>query len=338
MSKINKNKIIIKLIVIFILGILSFCFGFGKCNCTVYSCVENNSIDYKVYLKENSYFDTPYLEKNKTYITSLIDYIDTSFCYNIDFEEEVSGSVNYQIIAEIIADKSGNEIGNYWTKKYELTKLETKDINNKSEYVINLKNKIEYNKYNEILNGFIDEYNLQAESTLKVALVVDGSVKGNKTSEDINISSEVALIVPLSQKAIEGKIVIENNCQKNINENQDKLENVRNIVKVLFFVEVFIFCYYLFLYLEDLKKRNRTMSYREKIRKIINEYDGIIARVENVNIDNYSRIDVRTMDDLINVYNSIRQPINFWYSNDKSIFFLINNSSCYIYTIIKEGK
>ena len=335
MSKISTNKILIKLIVIIILGILSFCFGFKKCKFEKYSCVENNSVDYKVYLKENSYFDTPYLGKNKTYITSLIDYIDASFSYNINFEEEVSGSINYQIIAEITADKEGNALGNYWTKKYELTKLVTKDINNKSQYLINLKNKIDYNKYNEILSGFIKEYNLQAESTLKVALVVEGNVKKDKTNEDVDILSELSLNVPLSKKAIEGKIVIENNCEKDIIETQDRLENIRNVVKALFFIEVVIFCYYLFQYIQNLKKRNRVMSYREKIKKITNEYDGIIARVDNVNIDSYVRIDVRTMEDLINVYNNTREPINFWYSYDKSIFFLINNSSCYVYTIIK---
>ena len=47
----------------------------------VVNYVENSSIDYKVYLKKNNYFDTPFLEKNKVYITSLIDYIDIDFSY-----------------------------------------------------------------------------------------------------------------------------------------------------------------------------------------------------------------------------------------------------------------
>ncbi|MBQ6992490.1 MAG: hypothetical protein IJN50_06265 [Clostridia bacterium] len=338
MSKISRKKILIKLIIIFVLAILSFCFGFKKCSYNKCLFVEDNSVDYKVYLKDNAYFETPYLEKNKTYITSLIDYIDTSYKYKVDFENEVSGKINYQIVAEIKADKVGNEIGNYWTKKYELTELETKEIKNKSECTINLQNKIEYNKYNETLNSFIEEYNLQAESILEVALVVTGNVKQDKNSEEIAISSEISLNMPLSQKAIEGKIVVENDCEKNMAQTQDKLAKLRDIFKPLFFIEVLIFCYYVFQYIQELKKKGSMMGYREKIKKITNDYDGIIIRVDNINIENYVRIDVKTVEDLINVYNNTREPINFWYSYEKSVFFIINNNTCYVYTIKKEGE
>ena len=47
---------------------------------------ENNSINYKVYLKENHYFETPYLEENGWYITNLIDYLDIDYRYIISFE------------------------------------------------------------------------------------------------------------------------------------------------------------------------------------------------------------------------------------------------------------
>ena len=117
MSKISRKKILIKLIVIFVLAILFFCLGFKKYSYNKCLFVEDNSVDYKVYLKDNAYFETPYMEMNQTYITCLIDYIDVNYNYNIDFEKKVSGKINYQIVAEIKADKSGNENGNYWTKK-----------------------------------------------------------------------------------------------------------------------------------------------------------------------------------------------------------------------------
>lgn len=339
MSKFNQNKVFVKLIVTIVLGILFFHFGFNNWNTTKYAYFENNSVDYKVYLKENPYFENTYLDMNKTYITSLINYIDASFNYNVNFAEEVSGALNYQIIAEIVADKKGNDIGNYWTKKYELTELKTEQIQKQTHYLINITNRIEYNQYNDLLNEFIKEYELEAESTLKVSLVVTGKLKTDKTKEEVDISSKVALNAPLSKKAIEGKIVTEsNNQKKDIILDKDKIENIQNLMKSLFIIDVFVFCYYLFQCIENSKKRNGSMSYRKKIEKILDEYDGIIARVKNVNIDNFIRIDVKLMDDLINVYTSIREPINFWYGSDQSIFFIINNSTCYVYTIIKEVK
>ena len=338
MSKISRKKILIKLIIIFVLAIIFFCLGFKKCSYNDCVFVENNSIDYKVYLKENAYFETPYIEMNKTYITSLIDYIDANYKYNINFENKVSGTINYQIVAEIKADKAGNEVGNYWTKKYELTELETVDIKNETEYSIDLKNKIGYNEYNETLNSFIKEYNLQAESNLKVALVITGNVKQDKNKDEIVIDSEVSLNMPLSQKAIEGKINIENDCKKTVTQSQKRVAKFREIFKPIFFIDIFVLFCYVYQYMQDLKKSNCRMGYREKLRKITNNYDDILIRVNNINIENYVRMDVKSFEDLINVYNSKREPINVWTSYEKAIFFIVNNGTCYIYTINKEGE
>ena len=38
-------------------------------------------MDYKVFLKENNDFETPFLEKDKKYIASLIDHIDIDYKY-----------------------------------------------------------------------------------------------------------------------------------------------------------------------------------------------------------------------------------------------------------------
>ena len=127
-----------------------------------------------------------------------------------------------------------------------------------------------------------------------------------------------------------------NNVTKDIVSKNENIERMRMLAKVLFIIDAFLLCYYLFMYIVASKLRNRTMTYRKRIKKITNEYDGIIAKVKNVNIDSYNRIDVETFEDLINIYDSIREPINFNYKNDKSVFFIINNNSCYVYTIVKE--
>src|SRR5574344_2275478 len=54
-----------------------------------YSVIDN--IDYKVYLKDNNFFETPYLEKDSTYISSLIKYIDVVFEYETDYSKPISG-------------------------------------------------------------------------------------------------------------------------------------------------------------------------------------------------------------------------------------------------------
>ena len=187
MNKIRKKRYIITLVLLLCLGIGLFSFGFREHKNIKYSYMENNNIDYKVYLKDNKFFDTPYLEKNKTYITSLIDYIDADFTYNVKFNENVSGDLNYQVIAEIKADKNNNDVGNYWTKRYELTEPQVSTISNEQTHEIKTTQKIDYNNFNDILNSFIEEYKLPAESYLIISLEVKGTVNVDKTKDNMNI-------------------------------------------------------------------------------------------------------------------------------------------------------
>ena len=45
---------------------------------------ENSLIDYKVYLKENNFFEKEYLEKNNQYISSIIKNIEATFKYELE--------------------------------------------------------------------------------------------------------------------------------------------------------------------------------------------------------------------------------------------------------------
>ena len=168
MNRIRKKRFIATLIILFILGFVFFSVGYTQKENVTYAYKENNSVDYRVFLKQNKFFETPYLEKDKTYITSLIDYIDTDYIYKVDFNENVSGELKYKIYAEIKADKSNNDVGNYWTKTYELTEEKTSNIIMNNSHVINVNKKIDYNKYNDLLNSFIKKYGLQTESYLRV--------------------------------------------------------------------------------------------------------------------------------------------------------------------------
>lgn len=72
---------------------------------------ENSNLDYKVYLKENEFYDTPYLEKDKKYISALIKYIDSSFYYTFKSEKALNLNYNYFIDAKLsINDPSGENI------------------------------------------------------------------------------------------------------------------------------------------------------------------------------------------------------------------------------------
>ena len=46
---------------------------------------ENSNVDYKVYLKQNDFYKKEYLDKDKSYVASLINTISTNFKYSLSF-------------------------------------------------------------------------------------------------------------------------------------------------------------------------------------------------------------------------------------------------------------
>ena len=64
---------------------------------------ENSSVDYKVYLLENDFFDEEYLGKDHSYVSTLIDYIDASFEYKLDMDaSNVDYEYSYGIEAQLL--------------------------------------------------------------------------------------------------------------------------------------------------------------------------------------------------------------------------------------------
>ena len=117
---------------------------------------EDNNIDYKVYLKNNDFFESNYLEKGRTYITSLIDHINVDFKYRVLFDQEVTGSYKYHIAVKVESNKS-NSGANYWSKEYIISDEKVVDVNNEKKYNIHENVDIDYNKYNDIMNSFKSE-------------------------------------------------------------------------------------------------------------------------------------------------------------------------------------
>ena len=72
---------------------------------------ETSNIEYKVYLKENNFFEDNYLDANKQYIASLIDYIDSNFIYKLSLDEkDVEYKYSYRIEAVVdVKEKNSND-------------------------------------------------------------------------------------------------------------------------------------------------------------------------------------------------------------------------------------
>ncbi len=327
-------------IVLFMLGIFLVYLGFNNIKSIIFNYNENSDIKYKVYLKPNQFFETDYLEENETYIASLIDYIDVTFNYEAKFSNNIDGEIKYKYVAIVSANKKDTD-GHYWKREYDLSETKSIDLDNSSVLSISDNFKIKYDIYNSLLNKFKKEYNLNTDGELKIVMDIDNNSVINGTKSPVNIGSKVSLSIPLLEKALEmsiNKDTANNNKTLTFEEKDNssrftlfKIGGVILMVGSIFgFVRVS-------LSRKNFKEEN---EYELTLKRILENYDSIIADVKNVpSLDESKKINLNSFDELLDVYNEVRMPINYYQNEkeDKSTFVIINDNVAWIYVLKKNN-
>ncbi len=287
-------------------------------------------VDYKVYLKENDFFDKKYLTKedNKTFITSLIDYINIEYNYVMQFDTKVNANYKYYIVATLEANKNNSE-SNYWSKDYRITDEKSYELKNINEYVIHNNVDVDYNKYNGILGSFKKTLNLNGSSgVLKVYMVINSEVSGNGI--ETPIESKLLLVkLPLTEMTIDASV--ETLPSDNVKEISKVIDSNRvQIMKSIGYIYVgaVIVCIILLIYISNRKKNaNR---YESELKKILNTYDSIIVNVKKLpDLTGYKVIDVLNFNELLDAHGEVRMPINYYRDEYRSFFILLNDKTAW---------
>lgn len=338
----RKNNIILSISMITIIFIFAVSFIFiyiqrSKNNYITYK--EESNIDYKVYLKENDFFKENYLEANKQYIASLIDYITAQFKYEIKIDEE---NIDYKYIYSII---SKVEVKDKDTKNsiYETTI----DIKPTSEYTasssfntnITEDINIDYNYYNNLIKKFVNIYDLEDTiSTLTINMKIKVLGTCETLEEDIDNETILTLSIPLTTKTT--NIDIGNNVTRT----SDKLLVCKSLYKYNFVLPIFsIFMIFmdiaLIIKLIIYIKRTRTpiAIYEKELKKILNNYRSYIQKINNnIDLSKYQIMKVDTFTDMLEIRDTLEQPILMIEDKDKmSVYFAIpsNTKLLYVYSL-----
>lgn len=296
---------------------------------------EESTIDYKVYLKENSYFDSPYLDENKVYITSLIDYIDIDFTYDFKFDSYRSGKYVYYIKGVMSANVS-NTSKDYWQKSYDLLKTKEVEYNDLNKINFSENIKLDYQTYNDLLMKFKEEYKLAMDGVFKVILYVENYVE-SVAGYELKKTATTSLEVPLTKATIEVPIEI-----NEINEKSELFSDLiydESIIYVLFKILSAItlligLCLLGFSIFKIVRSLEKISSYNKELKKILKTYDGIIVNVSKLpNYNNANLIDVNSFNELLDAHAEIRQPISYLESHKHATFMLINGQVTWRYVL-----
>ena len=180
---------------------------------------------------------------------------------------------------------------------------------------------------------------MQIDGQLKVSLVVECNAKGKEYTKEINLSSDQNLSIPLLQHAVEMSIekdAISNS--KTLFMENDENRNLYAIIKIVGIIITLISIILLIMLIVSMIRRNNKNQYKIKLKKILNNHDSIIANVNTLpNLEEFNVIEVSSFDELLDVYNEIRMPINYYQDrNVESIFMIINDGVIWEYKLNKS--
>ena len=323
----------------FIAGIFLIYLGFNDKENIDLTYSEDNSIKYNVYLKENSFFETPYLGENRTYIASLIDYIDVFFHYSVEYSMPLTGEYKYKYVALVRANKKDSG-GYYWEKEYDLTEEKTADIKDNVNLSIDNNVKVKYSTYNDILNKFKKEYGVSTDGELKIIMKVFTNGKVEESDKPFDIDSEISLSIPLLEQSLEVSIDKDTSSETNILSIEQKSDRfaflifkitgaILIVIGVLGLIDAIMFNKYF----------KSKYFYELTIDKILKNYDSIIANVNSLpTMTGLKKIEVSNFNELLDVYNEVRMPINYYQDkkNNSSTFIIINDAITWVYSMKKD--
>ena len=291
---------------------------------------ESMTVDYKVYLKENSFYEEEYLPMGQSYITELIDYIDLDLAYLVKFAESVKFKFSYEIEAflEISNGNSGesNTLYRYKNADDQINLKVANQQNSGKELKVNQSVRIDFNAYNDLATEYIKTYKpVNANSTLIIKFILDDEINCTKLNSKGTSKSTISVKIPLTVNTM--KIDVTGLNQINgtkyitcLNQNNNNLNKYLIIgISGLEVVLVIVLIIYI------LSTKNHDINYEIKIKRIMNNYKSFIQRVLNdFNEDGYQVLNINSIKEMLELRDTLQMPILMYENEDKtySKFFL----------------
>ena len=334
----NRKKTILVylgMIVLFIGFSFLFLYTYKSLNKTKYiNYTENSNVDYKVYLKDNAFYDKNYLDKDNQYISELIDYITAVFDYKLTLERnEVSYKYAYHIDANVsVKDKSTNK--NLYTYKETLIqKVEKASTNQTTEIHENVN--INYNKYNDLINDFIHTYEIEnVSSTLSINMIVDIYNNCNEIDGTGN-ESKTSIVIPLTNKTVGMDVtnsIIDNEGNAILCTEPPKANVLFLMCSIASILVASFMVIKTIIYMESTKTA-RTI-YEKDLKKILSNYRSYIQKVNGTfDISGYKSLRIDTFEDMLEIRDTINEPILMIENARKTgVYFIIPSANKILYT------
>lgn len=302
--------------------------GYNNINKQKISIFENSMINYSVCQKENQFYEDECLGEGNRYASSLTDKIRINYIYNAVYQKKEKKKYEYYVKSRILFKTGKNNELELFKKEDALTKKQQGTLDGK---ILSIKETIDipFQDYNEYALNYKKDYPLVDMSNLEVSLIIK---EGNKEKELSTITIPLKKeIYSISKKEISNKVT----------KYSATLNKALLIIFIICIVLGLIFTVITFGKLVRFlwQTRPKKTPYQKKLSQILKKYDKYIVNLENHKAIENSKEEytVISFQELLDVKNTIKEPILFYKVNDvKSEFYVQDKEKTYKY-IIKES-
>ena len=301
---------------------------------------EDSNVIYRVYLKQNGFYDKEYIGMNQRYIADIVDYIVINFDYKLLYGSYFNGFYKYNVVSNlyVYTDDISDSV---WEKQDVLLKDKVKviDDDDTKDVIVDDRVVVDYKKYKEMLDKFNEDYGLNASGYLEILFKLEQDINFVGI-DDLSIDNRVVkIIIPLSYDTFKINVI-------NDNDNMDiyyDFSNKQNINYVLLVLGAF--CLAIGISFLALIVRNIFVdyhsenNYRRKLRNILEKYGDIIVEIKKFyNKEKYNLIFVNSFEELIDVYNRVGNPISYREikRDRKAMFVLVDDDNAWIYEFVAK--
>ena len=295
---------------------------------------ESGYTEYQVNLKDNEFFQEEYLENNKQYISELIDTIRASFNYQINIDnKEIEYKYKYSVEAELeVKEKSSQKV--LYTKK-EVLLAEQEDTTTNLSVNINKSVAVNYAKYNDYIKKFIPTYKLDnVDNNLKINMIVSVAGDCEDYSENVSKATTMSVIIPMATKTL--SIDVSDNIINTANNvlqcsSLKKEDKIYIVLSMVFLAIAIVLVVYIIRYI--IKTQSAETIYEKELKKILNNFGTYIQMLGNdFYFKDYHILKVNSFEDMLEIRDTIRQPILMRENQEKTgAYFIIPSSTKLLY-------
>lgn len=289
-----------------------------------------------VYYKVN-YLEEDYNVDSDKYISNMVDYIDITYNYRNLLSEYVSGYYRYSVDGYLITYED-DIAESLWERKYQLVDEKTVviDQNNVNNIKIDDSFKVDFKKYRNEINEFIDKYDIDVSGYLQIRISIMEFLNFNDLDNEYADEKVITIDIPLTYDTF--KIDVNNIKSKNSHYEFTSKETMN-----LIFLVIGVFCISvgLSLFMLVIKQfkiiYNRQSKYNRELNKILSKYDDCIVRIKRFYVSRkYNMIYVDSFKELMDVYEKKNKMISFKEikRGSEAIFVIIDDDDAWIYKMI----